>query len=75
MERPARLHDQRRMDLVGPRLNVDWDRTLLRDVTVVSREARPGTSHRGGRLLDNAERDSYRTDRTDYSGIGSLQHL
>ena len=57
--------DQRRLDLIVPGLNVYEGLPLFCDATIVSSltgcgRARPGTSNRGGRLLEDAERDNNR---------------
>ena len=74
-------HDQRRMDLVVPGLQVERGVPLFCDTTVISPitrtgEARPGTSNRGGRLLEIAEQDN----EADYrpvadSGVAALKCL
>ncbi len=78
---PVPRHDQRRLDLVVPGLNVARGLPLFCDVTVVSPithngHARPGTSNQGGSLLATAERNNSR----DYapvieSGLGALYCL
>ena len=73
--------DLRRMDLVVTALSVAQGVPFLCDVTVVSPitrrgQARPGTSNRGGTLLEQAEH----TNNTTYpevteSGLGALECL
>ena len=74
-------HDQRRMDLVVPGLQVERGLPLFCDVTVLSPIARtgcarPGTSNRGGRLLEMAEQDNDDNYRPVLdSGIAALKCL
>ena len=78
---PTPQGDTRRLDLVVPCLNVARGLPLFCDVTVISPIAgngrpRAGTSTRGGRLLEQAERannDTYHEVLT--SGLGSLECL
>ena len=71
--------DNRRLDLIVPGLNVDRGMPLFCDVTIVSpisrrSAARPGTSNRGGRLLELAEQDNYDTyEEVFRSRLASLQ--
>ena len=62
---PVPSGDQRRLDLIVPGLNVYEGLPLFCDATIVSSltgcgRARPGISNRGGRLLEDAERDNNR---------------
>ena len=74
-------HDLRRMDLVVPGFSVEHGVPLFCDVTVLSPitrigEARPGTSNRGGRLLETAHQDNEDNYRPVVdSGIASLKCL
>ena len=74
-------YDMRRMDIVVPGLNVDRGLPLFCDVTVHSPitrlgAARPGTSNRGGSLLEAARAENDDTYRTVVdSGIASLKCL
>ena len=78
---PIPAGDDRRLDLIVPGLNVDRGLPLFCDVTVVSPLTRaggprPGTSNRGGKILENAERDNNVTYRDVITtGLGSLQCL
>jgi len=75
---PVRPEDGRRLDLVAPGLNVFRGLPLFCDVTVLSPItatgiARPGTSNRGGRLLEYAEEDNNDTYHDVIStGLGEL---
>ena len=58
--------DNRRLDLIVSGLNIDRGMPLFCDVTVISpisrlSTARPGTSNRGGRLLELAEDENNHT--------------
>ena len=74
-------NDLRRLDIVVPGLNVDRGLPLFCHVTVISPisrrgQPRPGTSNRGGTLLQRAERDNNTTyHEVLESGLGSLQCL
>ena len=78
---PIPPDDQRRLDIIVPGLNVARGLPLFCDVTVVSPISRsgaprPGTSNRGGRLLEDAEEDNDQTySEVISSGLGSLQCL
>ena len=75
------MDDARRLDIVVPGLSVARGRPLFCDATVVSPisrtgRPRPGTSNRGGRLLEEATR----RNNNDYhevvsSGLGALYSL
>ena len=75
---PIASNNQRRLDLVVPGLAVYEGQPLFCDVTVVSPlsghgRARAGTSNRGGRLLQDAERDNNNTyAEVTSSGLGKL---
>ena len=75
---PVEPTDARRLDCIVPGLNVAGGLPLFCDVTVISPvsrngEPRPGTSNRGGGLLEQATTDNNETYRpvTD-SGVGAL---
>ena len=78
---PVPTNDLRRMDLIVPGLNVEHGLPLFCDVTVVSpisgnSAPRAGTSNRGGRLLELAERENNATYADVITtGLGSLQCL
>ena len=73
--------DNRRLDLVVPGLNVERGMPLFCDVTIVSpisrlSAARPGTSNRGGSLLELAETNNNDTyDVVFQSRLASLKCL
>ena len=75
---PVPTVDQRRLDLVVPGLNVARGLPLFCDVTVVTPltaagQARPGTSNRGGSLLEAAQRENDATySEVTRSGLGAL---
>ena len=77
---PVPSWDERRIDLLVPGLNVHRGLPLFCDVTVVTPitctgtgEPRPGTSNRGGSLLEHAEADNDATYAiVTESGLGHL---
>ena len=75
---PTDPDDGRRLDLLVPGLNVHHGLPLFCDITVVSPISRnglprPGTSNRGGRLLDTAQADNDVTyDTVTTSGLGQV---
>ena len=78
---PVPAVDQRRLDLVVPGMNVARGLPLFCDVTVVTPltaqgQARPGTSNRGGALLEAARRENDATYcEVVQSGLGALYCL
>ena len=78
---PVPAADMRRLDLVVPGLNVAHGLALFCDVTVISPVSRnglprPGTSNRGGRLLEIADADNTATYQPVVSsGLGALYCL
>ena len=75
---PVPPADQRRLDLVVPGLNVARGLPLFCDVTAISPLSangrdRPGTSNRGGALLEAARRQNDSTyPEVEESGLGEL---
>jgi len=75
---PVPAGDGRRLDLIVPGLNVANGLPLFCDITVVSPvsrngQPRPGTSNRGGRLLEIADDDNRATYQPVVdSGLGAL---
>ena len=78
---PVHPQDLRRMDLVVPGLNVARGLPLFCDTTLLTPlttggQPRPGTSNRGGSLLDGARAENDRTySEVGESGLGSLYSL
>ena len=78
---PTDVDDNRRLDIIVPGLSVARGRPLFcatAIVTPISRTGRPrpGTSNRGGRLLEEAERGNNNTyHEVDSSGLGALYSL
>ena len=78
---PVPSDNNRRIDIVAPCLNVARGLPLFCDATIISpisRNGRPrgGTSNRGGRLLDEAERANNNTYwEVENSGLGALYCL
>ena len=75
---PVHAQDQRRLDLIVPGLSVAQGSPLFCDVTVVAPISgngapTPGTSNRGGRVLEMAENENNTTyAEVMSSGRGSL---
>ena len=78
---PVPPEDSRRLDLVVPGLNITRGLPLFCDVTVISPltgngHPRPGTSNRGGRLLEAATAENNATySVVNTSGLGALCSL
>ena len=78
---PVPAEDGRRLDIIAPGLNVAHGLPLFIDVTVLSPvsrngQPRPGTSNRGGRLLEIADVDNQLTyEPVVDSGLGALYCL